>query len=217
MRTPAFELRDISIRPTPESDITSVSLRVSSGSPVAMQGPSGCGKTTLLRTLVKLQPPERGEVYLNDRSWTSFTPREWRRKIALVPSRPRLFPGTAWENLVFPFNLKISGSTPFPERRARELAATLQLSDKVLQRETHLLSDGEKSRIALLRALLVSPAVLLADEPTAALDSTTQDALLGLLLEFSNKEGLALLVVAHDEKVAEKLKAETHCPWGDGS
>jgi putative ABC transport system ATP-binding protein len=208
-----FRVERLLVRPALESEPVRIDIDLPAGGAVVMQGPSGSGKTTFLRMLARLRPAEEGEVFLDGRSWREIDPREWRRRVLFVPSNPHFPEGSVAEALRVPFSLKIARGEGYPEGRVEELAGRLRLPEKLMQRETRVLSDGERARFCLLRSLLVRPQVLLADEPTSALDKASRDALLGLLAELREREGLSLLVVAHDGEVAERLGARIIRPW----
>ncbi len=202
-----LELKSLAVRPAPESPLLKVDLRLASGRATVLRGPSGCGKTTLLRCVTRLRPPQAGEVLLRGASWRAVPPREWRRRIGYVPSGPALLPGTVGENLELAFRLRIAKPRSYPAARARELAERLRLPSSLVERETRLLSDGERARIGLLRTLLTEPEVLLADEPTAPLDPASRAAVASVLREQAAR-GTALLLVAHDEELTANLGAE---------
>jgi len=208
-------VHDLTLRPTGDVPPVQVEVDLPRGGAVVMQGPSGSGKTTFLRILARLRAAESGEVFLDGRSWREIAPREWRRKVHFVPSKPHFSDGPVAKALRVPFCVRIGRGEPYPAERVKELARRLLLPEKVMERETRVLSDGERARVGILRSLLVRPDVLLADEPTAPLDSKSLDAMLDLLAELQEKEGLSLLVVAHDGGVAERLGARMLRPWED--
>ena len=207
MSSPPLHIRNISLRPAPEAGPVCLDTEIPGGSSVVLRGPSGIGKTTLLRAVARLRPVDEGDVFLGGQSWRDVSPREWRRRVAYVISKPGFTSGTVWENLELPFRLRIAGDDAFPEDRARELARRLLLPDNLLERETRVLSDGERVRVGLLRALLLSPAALLADEPTGPLDPESRAAVSDLLTEEMQENGLSMLLVSHDEHLAERLGA----------
>ena len=204
-----LELKSVAVRPAPDSRLLKVDLRLAAGRAAVLRGPSGCGKTSLLRCVTRLRPSEAGEAFLRGVSWRAVPPREWRRRIGYVPSGPALLSGTVRENLELAFRLRIAKSRSYPATQASELAEQLRLPSSLAQRETRLLSDGERARIGLLRALLTEPEVLVADEPTAPLDPESRSAVAAVLREAAAR-GTALLLVAHDEALAASLGADVH-------
>lgn len=207
MPSPPLHIHNLSLRPAPETGPVRLNTEIPGGSSVVLRGPSGIGKTTLLRAVARLRPVDEGEVFLGGRSWRDVSPRGWRRKVAYVTSKPGFTSGTVWENLKLPFRLRIAGNEAFPEDRTRELSRRLLLPDTLLERETRVLSDGERARVGLLRALLLSPTALLADEPTGPLDPESREAVTDLLAEEMQGNGLSMLLVSHDEHLSERLGA----------
>jgi putative ABC transport system ATP-binding protein len=182
------------------------SLSVRRGEIVALEGPSGSGKTTLLTIVGCLLTPSSGRVVIDGRDVDPRRPGELpefrRRAIGFVFQQFNLFPAlTAAENVSYALGLKgIS-------RRAARLEASrwleaVGLSDRAsyLPRD---LSGGQKQRVAIARALAGSPPVILADEPTANLDTQVAMQVLGRFRDLAKQENRALLIVTHDPKVRE--------------
>ena len=184
-----------------------VSVSVKDGEIVALRGPSGSGKSTLLNILGCLDRPTEGSYRLGtlDVSTLDRTQQAWVRLHYLgfiFQSFHLISDHTAFENVVLP--LRYAGIAR-GERRERALS----LLDRVglAERSEHRppqLSGGEKQRVAIARAIACRPRVLLADEPTGALDTRTGEEILELLLELRKNDGLTILLVTHDPKVAER-------------
>ena len=184
-------------------DLDDVSLHVGAGELVAVQGPSGCGKTTLLLIAGGLLAPDEGVVLVGGQDPYGMSAegraRYRGRTIGFVFQQFHLIPYLdVLENVM-------AAALPFGKTdargRAEELIARFGLTD----RAGHLpeeLSTGERQRTAMARALLNSPKLLLADEPTGNLDSDNSDAVLGYLAEFA-RDGGAVLLVTHDPRVAD--------------
>lgn len=179
-----------------------LSLRTESGS-VGIVGPSGAGKSTLLRVLAGVERRARGrlvvdsEVWLDSESGVSLPP--WERKVGWVPQEPSLFPHlTVLENLAY------SGS---PLDRVREVAARLEV-EALLDRRPRRLSGGERQRVALGRALLSAPRLLLLDEPFSALDRPLRAKLARLVRSWATEQDVPLVLVSHDEEDTEVLADE---------
>lgn len=181
-----------------------VSLRVAAGEVLALEGPSGSGKTTLLSIMGCILTPTSGAVSVAGEKVNpgrAARLREVRRRsIGFVFQQFNLFPAlSALENVEYALNVK--GHTG---RQAGEEARTalerVGLGDRLhfLPRD---LSGGQKQRVAIARALAGAPRVLLADEPTANLDSATGTEVLGLFREVAKHDGKALIIVTHDPKV----------------
>jgi putative ABC transport system ATP-binding protein len=183
-----------------------VSMDVSAGEVVALEGPSGSGKTTLLSILGCILTPTRGEIMVAGATIDSANPAQLRdvrrRSIGFVFQQYNLFPAlTALENVEYALNVKgKTGRSAHDE--AESVLARVGLGDRLhfLPRD---LSGGQKQRVAIARALAGSPEVLLADEPTANLDSVAGMQILELFRELAKRESKGLLIVTHDPKVRD--------------
>jgi NitT/TauT family transport system ATP-binding protein len=168
-----------------------VSLQVAAGEFVAIVGASGCGKSTLLRLVAGLLPPSVGRVLLDGEAVTAP-----RADTAMVFQAPTLLPwADVLRNVTFPLRL-MRRAGPEAEQRARELLATAGLAgfERRLPRE---LSGGMQQRVAICRALLQSPRVLLMDEPFGALDALTREEMSLELLRIWSGSGMAVIFVTH--------------------
>ena len=181
-----------------------VSLDVHPGEVVALEGPSGSGKTTLLSIMGCILTPSSGEVTLAGERVQARHEAQLReirrRRIGFVFQQYNLFPAlSALENVEYSLNVKGVGGRE-AEREARRVLAQVGLEDRLdfLPRD---LSGGQKQRVAIARALAGSPPVLLADEPTANLDSEAGARVLELFRDVARRESKALVIVTHDTKV----------------
>lgn len=137
-----------------------------------LTGPSGAGKSTMLRVCALMLARQRGELYLDGEPSSSFRPVDWRRRVCLVPQEPSLIPGSVRVNLVLPWMLKVNaGKKPPADEILSRLLELAQLSDVGLDRDVSQLSGGQAARVALLRAFVTTPEVLLLDEVDSALDT----------------------------------------------
>jgi putative ABC transport system ATP-binding protein len=181
-----------------------VSLDLHAGEVVALEGPSGSGKTTLLSIVGCILTPTRGELTVDgmriDPDRPSLLPAVRRKSIGFVFQQFNLFPAlTAVENVEYALNVKgVRG--PQARQQAEALIDAVGLSDRrhFLPRD---LSGGQKQRIAIARALCNSPSILLADEPTANLDSQVGAQVLELFRSLARRQNRALLIVTHDPRV----------------
>ncbi len=184
--------------------LNDVDIEVGEGEFVAVMGPSGSGKSTLLHLLGALDAPTSGEVLVAGRELTSLTKSELavlrRDEIGFVFQLFNLIPSlTVAENIALPSIA--AGERPSAYKaRLEELLALIGLDGKAERLPTQI-SGGEQQRVAVARALLRQPAVLLADEPTGNLDTKTGDALLDLF-GACQKAGQSIVLVTHDPKVA---------------
>ena len=182
-----------------------VDLTVDAGEFVAIMGPSGSGKSTLLSLLGALDTPTAGEVWVDGHAVSSLSEAERtqvrRARIGFVFQQFNLVPYlTAVENVALPL---VVGRTPRSERdeRARRALDAVGLTDRADQMPTRL-SGGEQQRVAIARALVHEPAVVLADEPTGNLDSATGLAVMATITELRARNGHAVVLVTHDERIA---------------
>jgi lipoprotein-releasing system ATP-binding protein len=186
-----------------------LSLEISAGERVAIVGPSGSGKTTLLNLIGTLDRPDSGKMVfdgqdlsaMNDNQLAQFR----NRKIGFVFQMHHLLPQLSlWENVLLPTLTDPALQGKETEERAKRLIERVGLSGVVGQKPSEL-SGGECQRTAVVRALINRPALLLADEPTGALDQKSSGNLTDLLIELNKEEGVALVVVTHSMEVAKKM------------
>lgn len=188
--------------------LDNVSLEINEGEFVAIQGTSGSGKSTLLNMLGGLDHPTHGEVYFASRPVGPFTKKEMARyrrfSVGMIFQNFNLIPTmTARENVSLA--LAFGGLRGLQRReRSRELLARVGLGDR-LEHKPSELSGGEQQRVAIARALANNPKVLLADEPTGNLDSIRAHELLGLLREMVDHDALTILMVTHDQELANSF------------
>ena len=188
--------------------LDNVSLEINEGEFVAIQGTSGSGKSTLLNMLGGLDHPSKGEVYFASRPLGPFTKKEMARyrrfSVGMIFQNFNLIPTmSARENVSLALAF---GGFRGPQRRerSRELLARVGLGDR-LEHKPSELSGGEQQRVAIARALANNPKVLLADEPTGNLDSIRAHELLGLLREMVDHDALTILMVTHDQELANSF------------
>jgi lipoprotein-releasing system ATP-binding protein len=190
--------------------LSDFNLAVSAGEAVAIVGPSGSGKTTLLNILGALLPPSSGEVMVGGSDLTKFSEKEAaafrNQKLGFVFQQHQLLPQlTVMENVLVP---RLAGGWEEPEvdtrARAQELLERVGLGHRLAHRPGEL-SGGEKQRTAVARALINQPKLLLADEPTGALDAETGEKIADLLLKLQAEQGVTLGVVTHDLELAGRV------------
>ncbi|MBK9316101.1 MAG: ABC transporter ATP-binding protein [Acidobacteria bacterium] len=179
--------------------LAGITLDIAAGEFVALLGPSGCGKTTLLRIIAGLMAPESGDLRFNDESVIGEAAE--RRRLAMVFQKPLLFPyHNVGDNVAF--GLKMKGvARDDRTRRVREALALVQMED-FIQRNPRQLSGGQEQRIALARALVTEPRVLLLDEPFSALDEKLRAEMRSLVKSLQQRLGITTIFVTHDQNEA---------------
>ena len=185
--------------------VTDVTLSVAPGEFVAVMGPSGCGKSTLLHLGGALEQPSAGRVIVNGQDLAEMTPTQQaalrRNDVGYVFQSLNLIPAlTALENVMLP--LELDGTAT---KQARVLATEALHRvglDHALDRYPDDFSGGQRQRIAIARAVIGDRRLLLADEPTGALDTVNGDHVVELLAELSRRQGVAVIMVTHDPRFA---------------
>jgi len=182
-----------------------VDLHIAKGEIVSIVGPSGAGKTTLLQILGTLDKPNTGKVLVDGIDFSKLGEKElaaFRNKhIGFIFQFHQLLPEfTALENVMIPALIGRKDKKK-SEERAKEILAYLQLADRMGHKPNEL-SGGEKQRVAVARALINDPGLILADEPSGSLDSKNRDELHKLLFDLREKFGLTIVIVTHDKELA---------------
>lgn len=188
--------------------LSGASLQVAEGDKVSIQGQSGAGKSTLLHLLGTLDVPDRGQVLYRGHNLMGYSPNELaefrNRELGFVFQFHHLLGEfDALENVMMPCLIR-----RMPRRKAREHALDVLHEVGLGHRANHRpgeLSGGEQQRIALARALVLKPSLLLADEVTGNLDDTTGERIHDLLFELNESRGITLIVVTHNRKFAERM------------
>ena len=199
--------------PRPVEAVRGVSLTVESGDFVAMAGPSGSGKTTLLNLLGGLTRPSSGQIWVGGDELTGLSDRRLARlrleRIGFVFQAYNLLPVlSALENAEFTMLLR---GVPAQDRHRRVRALFHEIGLEGLEdRRPGKLSGGQQQRVAVARAVVGEPALVLADEPTANLDSTTGAALLDVMQRLNREHGSTFVFSTHDPRVMERARRLIH-------
>ncbi len=193
--------------------VRGVSMEVQRGELLAICGPSGSGKTTLLNMIGLIDRPDEGRVLLNGEDVGSFSQDKLagvrNRNIGFIFQSFNLMPVlTALENVLLP--LQIRGRVGKVEReKARALLAEVGLADQLGARPDHM-SGGQRQRVAIARALVTDPQLVIADEPTANLDTDTSERVMALIGELNRSRGVTFVFSTHDSRVIEHMH---RCVW----
>jgi lipoprotein-releasing system ATP-binding protein len=187
-----------------------IDLRLEPGEFVALVGPSGSGKSTLLNLIGLLERPTSGVLRIGGRDTTTLDEAELTglrgRSIGFVFQFHHLLPGfSALENVLMPSIIERGVAGPDDLRRARGLLERVGLAGAQHKRPSQL-SGGMQQRVAVARALALSPRLVLADEPTGNLDTHSANEIFELLLEFNRETGAACLIVTHDPALAARCQ-----------
>lgn len=216
--SPAIELNDLQFSWSsgggPLLDIPRLSL--ARGERVFLYGPSGSGKTSLLNLLAGVSLPQQGQVHLLGHDLSALSARQRdrfrARHIGVVFQQFNLIPYlSVQDNIELAAHFaRLETKTPELHRRTRELLDALGLSAELAGRPASQLSVGQQQRVAVARALITRPEILLADEPSSALDTDTRDAFMQLLLAQAEASNCTLVFVSHDRSLAEHFDRQLH-------
>lgn len=201
-----FELTNVQLVKKGQTILQDISFSVAVGEMVGVAGPSGAGKSSLLRLLNLLYSPTGGVIRYQGQDIMTLNPLALRRQVSYVPQKPVLFGRTVRDNLIYPYSLR---------REAPDLTeisgylSRANLPERILDQENGALSGGEQQRVALIRALLTRPQVLLLDEVTAALDEGNIMTLERLITTERDARQLTVLMITHNmaqlKRLAEKV------------
>jgi putative ABC transport system ATP-binding protein len=193
----------------PVNAVNDVSISFQAKEFTAIVGASGSGKTTLLNLIGGIDNPTSGNVFINGKNVTELSDKEMtkfrRDNIGFVFQQYNLLPVlTAKENVEFVMEMQNQPKAE-REKRVMELLTAIGLADKLNERPNKL-SGGQQQRVAVARALAHKPSFVIADEPTANLDSKSTKELLNIMQELNEKEGITFIFSTHDQRVVDKAK-----------
>lgn len=193
--------------------LKSINLTVNDGEIISIAGPSGAGKTTLLQIIGTLDKPDEGNVCYNGTDVFSLKEKELsqfrNRNIGFIFQFHQLLPEfTALENVCIPAMIAKTDKREYM-KRAKELLDFLGLKDRMEHKPSEL-SGGEKQRVAVARALINRPAVILADEPSGSLDTKNKEELHKIFFNLRKETGQTFIIVTHDEQLASTTDRTIH-------
>ena len=194
--------------------LRNIALQAERGKVLALIGPNGAGKSTLLKTLAGQLAAQGGAVLLDGQTLTAYTPNARARKLALM------LPHTARTELATCFDVAAAGRYPYTgrlgilsdaDRRAVHEALTLVQAEALADRDFTKISDGQRQRVLLARAVCQQPEILLLDEPTSFLDVKGKAELMGILQTLAHEKNVAIIVTLHELELAQKLADAVVC------
>ena len=194
-----------------------INLTVEAGDVLAIAGASGSGKTTLLNIIGALDSPTHGKVYFDEEDLTQASPARLAeirlRKIGFIFQAYNLIPVlTAFENVEY---IMLLQGVPENERKKKALEMLLRVGLKPCVNKRPLdMSSGQQQRVAVARAIAAEPKIVLADEPTANLDSKTAAGLMDLLVELNREKGITFVFSTHDPMIMQHAKRVIHLKDG---
>ena len=198
-----IKLNDIVVKFGDFTALHDINVHVKEGEFFTFLGPSGCGKTTTLRTITGFIQPASGTVFMKDRDIT-HVPIE-KRNIGIVFQSYALFPTmTVYDNIAFGLKLKKLSKTEI-DRKVRDIARKVDLSDEQLAKAVSQLSGGQQQRVAIARALVTSPSIICLDEPLSNLDAKLRVQLRNELKKMQKEFGITSIYVTHDQEEALTL------------
>lgn len=182
-----------------------VSMQVKPGELLALCGTSGCGKSTLLSLIAGLESLDRGDIWIDGKEWKSEKEKValLRKEVGFIFQLHHLMPDlTLEENCLVPV-IAIGGNMAQAKKRMRDLAEQTGVAHR-LDRSVRELSGGERQRGSLVRALMNDPRIILADEPTGALDEENREIVFTMLLDLVRTGGKTLVMATHDKEMAQR-------------
>ncbi len=186
-------------------------LSVAEGEFILVKGPSGSGKSTLLRLICRLNQLTAGSILFQGNDITSIAPARLRSSISYVAQIPQMIDASVEENLLLPFSFAINTEKSPPDKEElREMLKTFYLTDVSLDHSALKLSTGQKQRVAIMRALLQEPLLLLLDEPTSALDQESASMVFSIMERLSVEQRKTLITVTHSDYKPETLHPLTY-------
>ncbi len=206
---PLVRLCNVTVQFGSQMVLRDINLEIPAGQTIALLGESGCGKTVLMKCIIGLVQPERGEVWFDGKNINALSERELsqlRARFGFVFQNAALFDSmTIGQNVAFP--MKQFGRYTQAEIREEVLSrlAEVGLPDDVISKKPAELSGGMRKRVGLARALIMKPEIIMYDEPTTGLDPIMSDVINELIIRTRRRNGVTSIVVTHDMNTARKV------------
>ena len=206
---PLLEIRNLSFAYEGSDALVfdGLSVTVQEGEFILVKGPSGSGKSTLLRLICRLNQPQGGSILFQGSDVTSIVPAKLRSAISYVAQIPQMIDATVEENLLLPFSFAINAGKSRPGREElKEMLIRFYLADVSPSQSALKLSTGQKQRLAIMRALLQEPLLLLLDEPTSALDQESASMVFSIMERLNTEDRKTLITVTHIDYKPETVR-----------
>ena len=210
--TPLLEIKNLTSQITREGRplLNAVSFSLNKSDRLVLKGASGSGKSLLLRSLIFLDPLSSGEVFLNGKLIAPKEVPHYRSQVIYHGQKPSLLEGTVQENLEGPFSFQIHQNKKYDRQIISHYLSIFNLQDSFLNQSAKLLSGGEAQIVALLRALILQPQILLLDEPTASLDKARGDIFEREIIRWvedspAEEQNRSFIWVTHQKEQALKM------------
>jgi putative ABC transport system ATP-binding protein len=200
--TPLLEIRDISFayEGSPHPLFKHLDLVVEAGEFIIVKGPSGTGKSTLLRLICRLSQPGEGAIFFRGRNVREMAPSLLRSLIGYVAQVPQMIDASVGDNLLLPFSFAVNRKKRVPgDAELRQMLDEFYLGGITLQQSAQRLSTGQKQRLAIMRAILQQPELLLLDEPTSSLDNESASMVFSIMEFLNTSKKMALITVTHSD------------------
>lgn len=181
-----------------------ISMEIFAGDRAVIIGPSGAGKTSLLRLLNRLSEPSSGNIYLEKLRYQQIPVRELRQRVMLVPQEPKLLGMKVWEAMAYPLVLRGEDKKVIQQKLV-QWSEELNIPEEWRERTELQLSLGQRQLVAIARALVAQPQILLLDEPTSALDAGRAERVLSAIANLTHRGAIAVLMVTHQLDLAQKF------------
>ncbi len=198
-----IEIVDLTQRHGSKTTLSSISLSIEKSEILAIIGPTGAGKTTLLRLIDQIDTPASGKVLFDGIEVTRRLRTNVRRQISMVLQKPVVFDASVYDNVAYPLKVRKYDRKNIPEK-VNAMLKTVGL-DGYQKRKARTLSGGETQKVALARALITDPQLLLLDEPTANLDPVSLNSIEELILQFNRDNGMAIVIATHEMAQGQRL------------